>query len=189
MKSSHVVVRAAVNADGLQAMVYATEGFEIPRAWTCVQLSPHIALALRSGDLEELGPGDRPLSKQEVEQKYGSGPLQRRAIHRPFRPPVRRGQSAKEKPLSLLPAPAPAAQDVVAPASAQRRRGRPSKEAAERVRRRNELVGILIAKDVEPTRAYQEVADKFDDTSDAVRVSYQRSLKPAKNPKLSTPTK
>jgi hypothetical protein len=179
-----IVVRAATTSDGREAFVYASEGFKIPSdRWISVQISPHVIQALQNCDLEEHGTDDRPLSRQEVEQKYGVGPLQRRAL----RSGTKREQQTAEKP---LPAPASTIQeDVASPAPARRRKGRPSKEAAERVQRRNELVGILIAKDVEPTRAYQEVAGKFDETPDAVRMSYKRSLKPAKRPKLPTPTK
>jgi hypothetical protein len=173
-----VTVRAAVNADGIQAMVYATEGFEIPRAWTSVQLSPHITLALRSGDLEERGPDDQPLSKQEVERKYGSGPSQRRAIHRPFRPPVRHEQGAKEEqPLSLLPAPGPASRDVASPAAAPRAGGRPGKEEAKRVRQRNEWVAARIAAGTRPMQAYKEAGEKFEDSPETVGNSYTRSLR------------
>jgi hypothetical protein len=186
-----VMVRAAVNADGLQAMVYATEGFEIPREWSSVQLSPHIALALRSGDLEERGPDDRPLSRSEVEQKYGSGPLQRRAIHRLFRPPVRHGHRTKEAPRRLLPAPVSTAQDVGAPTSPQRRKGRPKGTSAQ-VQAENEQVAALIAGGTKPYRAYWQVAAAiagddvalFEDKRVSIERNYQRFLKgPTKRPK------
>jgi hypothetical protein len=182
-----VMVRAAVSQDGLRAMVYATEGFEIPHEWTNVQLTPHVALALRAGDLEELGPGDRPLSRSEVEQKYGSGPLQTRAIHRPFRPPVRREQSAEGKRgqgVERLPASKLSVADVQAPVSA--RRGRPNQEEARRVKRRNEWVRAAIAAGATPTQAYKQAAAKFEDSPETVGNAYARFLR---TPPKTKPTK
>jgi hypothetical protein len=66
-------------ADGREAHVFATEGFRIRNRWTPVQLSAHVARALQSGDLEELGPGDRALTPAEIAAKYGAGTIERAA--------------------------------------------------------------------------------------------------------------
>jgi hypothetical protein len=181
-----VIVRATVK-DGRKAMVYTVDGYEIPSdRWDRVPISPTIAIALKAGDLEQAEGTEndlRPLTRQEIEQKYGLGPLQARAIHRRFRPATRREQSTEETQHP--------------PAFTERGQGRP-KGTSKQVRQENEQVASLINGGMKPNRAYKQVAAKtvgddaalLENKRLAVERNYQRWLKgPTKRPKQPIPTK